>query len=103
MGTLLFPSLLVVESTSTLLRTPCRIDFKIKKVLLDGKWVKLQIWDTAGQERFRTITSGKTAYPIVCSDAATKNGPKSFVTIVASKRLLETHGYMSSTAKLSTL
>lgn len=35
-----------------------RIDFKIKKVLIDGKWVKLQIWDTAGQERFRTITSG---------------------------------------------
>lgn len=34
-----------------------RIDFKIKKVLIDGKWVKLQIWDTAGQERFRTITS----------------------------------------------
>jgi len=34
-----------------------RIDFKIKKVLLDGKWIKLQIWDTAGQERFRTITS----------------------------------------------
>lgn len=35
----------------------CRIDFKIKKILLDNKWVKLQIWDTAGQERFRTITS----------------------------------------------
>ena len=38
---------------------PCRIDFKIKKILLDNKWVKLQIWDTAGQERFRTITSGE--------------------------------------------
>jgi GTPase SAR1 family protein len=36
-----------------------RIDFKIKKIFLDNKWVKLQIWDTAGQERFRTITSGK--------------------------------------------
>ena len=35
-----------------------RIDFKIKKILLDNKWIKLQIWDTAGQERFRTITSG---------------------------------------------
>ena len=34
-----------------------RIDFKIKKVLLDGQAVKLQIWDTAGQERFRTITA----------------------------------------------
>ncbi|GAB4817579.1 hypothetical protein N2152v2_004625 [Parachlorella kessleri] len=33
------------------------IDFKLRKILIDGKWVKLQIWDTAGQERFRTITS----------------------------------------------
>lgn len=38
--------------------TTIGIDFKIKKVFLDNKWVKLQIWDTAGQERFRTITSG---------------------------------------------
>jgi Ras family len=38
----------------------CRIDFKIKKILLDNKWIKLQIWDTAGQERFRTITSGES-------------------------------------------
>lgn len=37
----------------------CRIDFKIKKILIDNKWIKLQIWDTAGQERFRTITSGE--------------------------------------------
>jgi len=36
---------------------PCSIDFKIKKVLLDGRWAKLQLWDTAGQERFRTITA----------------------------------------------
>ena len=41
----------------------CRIDFKIKKILLDNKWVKLQIWDTAGQERFRTITSGEPPGP----------------------------------------
>ena len=33
------------------------IDFKIKKILLDNKWIKLQIWDTAGQERYRAITS----------------------------------------------
>jgi Ras-related protein Rab-8A len=39
--------------------TTIGIDFKIKKLLLDDKWVKLQIWDTAGQERFRTITSGE--------------------------------------------
>mmetsp|Transcript_19805 Transcript_19805/g.58827 ORF Transcript_19805/g.58827 Transcript_19805/m.58827 type:complete len:214 (-) Transcript_19805:1210-1851(-) len=37
--------------------TTIGIDFKIKQLLLDDKWVKLQIWDTAGQERFRTITS----------------------------------------------
>lgn len=32
------------------------VDFKIRKIELDGKSIKLQIWDTAGQERFRTIT-----------------------------------------------
>lgn len=37
----------------------CSIDFKIKKIQLDDKAVKLQIWDTAGQERFRTITQGR--------------------------------------------
>lgn len=45
-----------------------RIDFKIKKLNLDGKVVKLQIWDTAGQERFRTITSGGG----VCGEGATE-------------------------------
>ena len=33
------------------------IDFKIRKIDLEGKTVKLQLLDTAGQERFRTITS----------------------------------------------
>ena len=33
------------------------VDFKIRKVELDGKYLKLQIWDTAGQERFRSITT----------------------------------------------
>lgn len=33
------------------------VDFKIKKVNVNGNDVKLQVWDTAGQERFRTITS----------------------------------------------
>jgi len=42
-----------------LLAVARRIDFKIKKILIDNKWIKLQIWDTAGQERFRTITSGE--------------------------------------------
>lgn len=47
------------------MRGACSIDFKIKKILLENKWVKLQIWDTAGQERFRTITSGE---PLLCQD-----------------------------------
>jgi len=36
--------------------TTLGIDYKIKTVNVDKKWVKLQIWDTAGQEKFRTIT-----------------------------------------------
>lgn len=33
------------------------VDFRVHKMEVDGKKVKLSIWDTAGQERFRTITS----------------------------------------------
>ncbi|KAK7440613.1 hypothetical protein VKT23_016961 [Stygiomarasmius scandens] len=33
------------------------VDFKVHKMDIKGKKVKLSIWDTAGQERFRTITS----------------------------------------------
>jgi Ras-related protein Rab-8A len=33
------------------------IDFKVKKLSIDGADVRLQLWDTAGQERFRTITT----------------------------------------------
>lgn len=32
------------------------VDFKTKKLTIDGNSVKLAIWDTAGQERFRTLT-----------------------------------------------
>ncbi|OXU20355.1 ras-related protein Rab-18-B [Nasonia vitripennis] len=32
------------------------MDYKSKKVTIDGNTVKLAIWDTAGQERFRTLT-----------------------------------------------
>nr|XP_033773186.1 ras-related protein Rab-18-B-like [Geotrypetes seraphini] len=32
------------------------VDFKVKKMNIDGNHVKLAIWDTAGQERFRTLT-----------------------------------------------
>jgi len=33
------------------------VDFRLKKINVNDRIVKLQIWDTAGQERFRTITS----------------------------------------------
>jgi len=45
------------DSFSPTFITTIGIDFKIKNIQLDGKWIKLQIWDTAGQERFRTITT----------------------------------------------
>ncbi|XP_064329536.1 ras-related protein Rab-18-B isoform X2 [Phalacrocorax carbo] len=32
------------------------VDFKVKKMVVDGHTVQLAIWDTAGQERFRTLT-----------------------------------------------
>ncbi|CAB0036466.1 unnamed protein product [Trichogramma brassicae] len=32
------------------------MDYKSKKMSIDGGTVKLAIWDTAGQERFRTLT-----------------------------------------------
>ncbi|KAM9174927.1 ras-related protein Rab-18-B-like [Mergus octosetaceus] len=31
------------------------VDFKVKKMVVDGHAVQLAIWDTAGQERFRTL------------------------------------------------
>ncbi|KAF7702752.1 Ras-related protein Rab-1A [Cucumispora dikerogammari] len=33
------------------------VDFKIKTVEVNNRFIKLQIWDTAGQERFKTITT----------------------------------------------
>lgn len=32
------------------------VDYRKKKITIDGNTVKLAIWDTAGQERFRTLT-----------------------------------------------
>ncbi|XP_056368155.1 ras-related protein Rab-18-B-like isoform X2 [Oenanthe melanoleuca] len=32
------------------------IDFKVKKMVVEGRAVQLAIWDTAGQERFRALT-----------------------------------------------
>ena len=33
------------------------VDYKVKRIKINDKNVKITIWDTAGQERFRTITS----------------------------------------------
>lgn len=43
------------------------VDFKIRRIQLDGKEICLNIWDTAGQERFKNITKSfyKNAHGIV--------------------------------------
>jgi len=33
------------------------VDFRVHKMEVNGRKVKMSIWDTAGQERFRTITA----------------------------------------------
>ncbi|KAI5888966.1 putative ras-related protein rab-18 [Schizophyllum commune H4-8] len=40
------------EATATI-----GVDFRVHKMDVGGRKVKLSIWDTAGQERFRTITA----------------------------------------------
>eukprot|EP01084_Bolivina_argentea_P316387 548402_1 len=35
--------------------TTIGIDFAIKTIQIDNKWIKLQVWDTSGQQRFHTI------------------------------------------------
>eukprot|EP00826_Nyctotherus_ovalis_P005211 TRINITY_DN11169_c0_g1_i2.p1 TRINITY_DN11169_c0_g1~~TRINITY_DN11169_c0_g1_i2.p1 ORF type:complete len:207 (-),score=70.93 TRINITY_DN11169_c0_g1_i2:147-767(-) len=32
------------------------VDFRIKRILVKGKEVRLEVWDTSGQERYRTVT-----------------------------------------------
>ncbi|KAI0983096.1 hypothetical protein GJ496_008394 [Pomphorhynchus laevis] len=49
----------VEDNFSTTFISTIGIDFKMRKIEMEGKQIKLQIWDTAGQERFKTIT---TAY-----------------------------------------
>ena len=34
------------------------VDFRLKKLEIDGKSVTLQLWDLAGEERFRTLMPG---------------------------------------------
>lgn len=54
------------------------VDFKIKRIELEGCQVTLNIWDTAGQERFRNITKSfyKGAHGIVLTYSITD--PNSF-------------------------
>lgn len=54
------------------------VDFKIKRIELEGCQVTLNIWDTAGQERFRNITKSfyKGAHGIVLVYSITD--PESF-------------------------
>lgn len=49
------------------------VDFKIKRMELEGSQVTLNIWDTAGQERFRNITKSfyKGAHGIVLTYSIT--------------------------------
>lgn len=40
---------------SSSLPTTIGASFLVKKLIMDGVKVRLQIWDTAGQERFRSM------------------------------------------------
>eukprot|EP00831_Metopus_contortus_P038327 TRINITY_DN30148_c0_g1_i1.p1 TRINITY_DN30148_c0_g1~~TRINITY_DN30148_c0_g1_i1.p1 ORF type:complete len:207 (-),score=29.22 TRINITY_DN30148_c0_g1_i1:135-755(-) len=75
------------ESFSTTLG----VDFKMKKMELDGWNVKMQIWDTSGQERFRTITKNyyEKAMGVVLVYDATD--PKSFEEIENWMQQLDNH------------
>jgi Ras-related protein Rab-1A len=46
----------VDNSYSALTVSTMGIDFKIKTLKINNKYIKLQLWDTAGQERFKTLT-----------------------------------------------
>ncbi|XP_065609824.1 ras-related protein Rab-10-like isoform X2 [Cyrtonyx montezumae] len=50
------PGAAAAFSSSSYLAT-IGIDFKVKRITLNGTRVKLQIWDTAGQERFHTLST----------------------------------------------
>ena len=52
------------------------IDFRIKTIEMNGKFIKLQLWDTSGQERFSTITRSYyrgTHLIVVCFDIAERH------------------------------
>lgn len=43
------------DSFSTSFIATIGLDFKVKRIMVDGVSVRVQIWDAAGQERFRAI------------------------------------------------
>ncbi|XP_042742856.1 ras-related protein Rab-18-B-like [Lagopus leucura] len=45
----------IVPTAFPLLFCILGVDFKVKKMVVDGHTVQLAIWDTAGQERFRSL------------------------------------------------
>jgi len=52
------------------------VDFKIRKLSLDGRVVKLHLWDTTGNERFRSITTAyyRAAHGIaICFDVTSES------------------------------
>lgn len=71
--------------------TTIGIDFKIRKLQIGEKLVKVQIWDTAGQERFRTITAAyyRNAMAIILVYDITDEG--SFNNIKGWMRNIEQH------------
>ena len=79
------------DSFSSSFSTTLGIDFKIKKAIIDGTKVKVQIWDTGGQERFNTITKryyGKAMGVILVYDSG---DPKSFQEIKGWMMQIENH------------
>lgn len=67
------------------------VDFKIKTMTVNGKYIKVSLWDTAGQDRFRTITSSyyRSANGIiVCFDVT---DPTSFKNVTSWMNEIDRH------------
>ena len=66
------------------------LDYKVKKEVINGKNVTLQLWDTGGQERFRNITKsyyGKANGVVLvydCTDVKSFQEIRSWITQIES-------------------